>query len=258
MIFLLSGYCKREGHLFSVTHLLLLVDSIMLYFRQAEKSSSDIKQVSNKLSSNLKKQVEKGIAILQQGGIVAYPTDTIYGLGASMASHQGVERIYQVKQRPPDMALPLLVVNISQIEVLCETVPEVARRLISIFLPGALTIVLPVSPSVPEIITAGGTTVAVRIPAHPVPLALIEGTGTPLVGTSANVSGRPSPLTADEVHDQLGDGVDLIIDDGKPCPGTASTIVDVTGEVPVILREGAISREEIEKVYRSSTAAKGD
>ena len=148
--------------------------------------------------------------------------------------------------------------NISQIEVLSETVPDVARRLISKFLPGALTIVLPASPSVPEIITAGGATVAVRIPAHPIPLALIEGTGTPLVGTSANVSGRPSPLTAGEVYDQLGDEVDLIIDEGKPCPGTASTIVDMTREVLVIIREGAISREEIEEVYQSSSTEKGD
>lgn len=156
------------------------------------------------------------------------------------------------------MALPLLVADISQIEALAETVPEVARKLIEKFLPGALTIVLPASLSVPEIVTAGGTTVAVRIPAHPVPIALIEGIGAPLVGTSANVSGKPSPLTADEVYNQLGDKVDLIIDEGKPCPGTASTIVDVTGEVPVVTREGAISREEIERVFKSSNTAKGD
>lgn len=237
---------------------LLLVDSIMLYLRRVEKFSSDIKQVSKEFSSGFKKQVGKGIAILRQGGIVAYPTDTVYGLGASMTSHKAVGRIYQVKQRPPDLALPLLVANVSQIEELSETVPEVARKLISKFLPGALTIVLPASPSVPDIITAGGATVAVRIPAHPIPLALIDGTGTPLVGTSANVSGRPSPLTASEVYDQLGDEVDLIIDDGEPCPGTASTIVNIIGEALVILREGTISREEIEKVCQSSTTGKGD
>lgn len=198
------------------------------------------------LPLDLNKQVEKGIAILRQGGIVAYPTDTVYGLGACMNMQQAVERIYQVKQRPPDMALPLLVASFSQIEELAETIPAVALKLISQFLPGALTIVLPASPSVPDIINAGGATVAVRIPAHSVPLALIEGIGTPLVGTSANVRGKPSPLTAAEVHDQLGDEVDLIIDDGQPCPGTASTVVDITGKVPVVTREGAISREEIE------------
>jgi L-threonylcarbamoyladenylate synthase len=214
--------------------------------------------VTKKFSSDLRKQVEKGIAILRQGGIVAYPTDTLYGLGASMTSHQAVERIYRVKRRRPDMALPLLVANVSQVEELTDVLPEIASKLISRFLPGALTIVLPASPSVPEIITAGGRTVAVRIPAHPVPLALIEGIGAPLVGTSANVSGRPSPLTAVEVYDQLDSEVDLIIDDGEPCPGTASTIVDVTGKVPVILREGAISREEIERVFPSSNTGKGD
>ena len=209
------------------------------------------------LSTDLKEQVEKGIAILRQGGIVAYPTDTVYGLGASMTGRPGVERIYQVKQRPPDMALPLLVADISQIEALTKTIPEAARKLISKFLPGALTIVLPAFSSVPEIVKAGGTTVAVRIPAHPVPLALIEGTGTPLVGTSANASGKPSPLSADEVHAQLGGRVDLIIDDGERCHGRESTIVDVTGEAPVVLREGAISRAEIEKVGESSTNGKG-
>ena len=214
--------------------------------------------MSKEFSSELKKQVEGGIAILQQGGIVAYPTDTVYGLGASMTTRQAVERIYRVKQRPSDMAFPLLLANVPQIEAFSLSVPEVARKLISKFLPGALTIVLPASPSIPEIITAGGSTVAVRIPAHPVPLALIEGTGTPLVGTSANLSGRPSPLTAGEVYNQLGDEVDLIIDNGESCPGTASTIIDVTGEVPVILRKGAISREEIEKVCQASTTKKGD
>ena len=178
---------------------------------------------------------------------MAYPTDTVYGLGACMNIRSAVERIYQVKQRPPDMALPLLVANFSQLDELSGTVPAIALKLISQFLPGVLTIVLPTSPSVPDIITAGGATVAVRIPAHPIPIALIDGIGAPLVGTSANISGKPSPLTAAEVHDQLGDEVDLIINDGQPCPGTASTIVDVTGEVPVVMREGAISREEIEK-----------
>ena len=201
--------------------------------------------MSQKFSSGLRKQVESGIAILQQGGIVAFPTDTVYGLGASMTIHQAVERIYRVKQRSRDMALPLLVANTSQIEAIAVTVPPVARDLINHFLPGALTIVLPASCAVPEIITAGGTNVAVRIPAHPIPLALIEGIGTPLVGTSANVTGKPSPLTAGEVYDQLGDEIDLVIDDSGCCRGQESTIVDATGETPVVLREGAISREEI-------------
>jgi len=156
------------------------------------------------------------------------------------------------------MPLPLLLADVSQITEVAEPVPPVAWLLIHSFLPGALTIVLPKSNSVPDIITAGGTTIAVRIPAHPVPIALVEGLGTPIVGTSANLTGRPSPLTADEVYSQLGDKIDLIIDGGR-CPGSReSTIVDVTGETPVVLREGAISREELEQVCGNILLKEGD
>jgi L-threonylcarbamoyladenylate synthase len=115
------------------------------------------------------------------------------------------------------------------------------------FLPGALTVVLSSSKSVSRIITGGGKTVAVRIPAHPLAIALIQGVGTPIVGTSANLSGWPSALTADEVRSQLGNEIDLVIDGGR-CPGRESTIVDVTGEIPRVLREGAISKAELGKV----------
>lgn len=200
------------------------------------------------LPSHIQKQVERGISILKQGGLVAFPTDTVYGLGACVNIEQAVERLYQVKKRPRNMALPLLLAHTSQISEVAEPVPEIAWLLARHFLPGALTLVLPKSNSVPDIITAGGMTVAVRIPAHPVPVALAEGLGEPVVGTSANLSGRPSPLTADEVYSQFDDKVDLVIDGGR-CPGgRESTIVDVTREIPVILREGAISREEIEQV----------
>ena len=200
------------------------------------------------LSTHLQKQIEEGISILKQGGLVAFPTDTVYGLGACVYIQQAVEQLYQVKQRPRSMALPLLLANTAQISEVAEPMSEVAWLLVRNFLPGALTLVLPKSNSVPDIITAGEKTVAIRIPAHPVPVALIEGLGAPIVGTSANLSGRPSSLTADEVYSQFGDRVDLIIDGGR-CPGgKESTIVDVTGEIPVILREGAISREELKQV----------
>ena len=206
---------------------------------------------------NIQEQIERGISILRQGGLVAYPTDTVYGLGACANLPQAVERIYKVKERPRNMPLPLLLADVSQITRVAELVPPVAWLLIHSFLPGALTIVLPKSNSVPDIITAGGTTIAVRIPAHPVPVALIEGLGTPIVGTSANLSGMPSPLTADEVYSQLGDKIDWIIDGGR-CPGgRESTIVDVTGEVPVVLREGAISRAELEQACGSVVYQKG-
>ncbi|MBI4187290.1 MAG: threonylcarbamoyl-AMP synthase [Chloroflexi bacterium] len=202
--------------------------------------------------SGIRQQVEKGISILKQGGLVAFPTDTVYGLGACMDMPRAVERVYDVKRRPRDMALPLLLAGKSQINEVARDVPGVAWNLIDRFLPGALTIVLRKSERVSDIITGGGATVAVRIPAHPVPIALIEGVGTPIVGTSANLSGRPSPLTAGDVCSQMGDKIDLIIDGGR-CPGgRESTVVDVTGEAPVVLREGAISREELERVCGSA------
>lgn len=205
----------------------------------------------NKPFPEIKTQIEKGISILKQGGLVAFPTDTVYGLGASMNIRQAIERIYEVKERPGNMALPLLLARPSQISEIAESVPPIAWLLVRNFLPGALTIVLCKSSLVPDIVTAGGKTVAVRIPDHYIPVALIEGVGVPIVGTSANPSGKPSPLTADEVCSQLGDRLDLVIDGGR-CPGgMESTIVDVTGEKPVILREGAISREELEKACKT-------
>jgi len=201
-----------------------------------------------KLPSHIQKQVERGISILKQGGIVAFPTDTVYGLGACANLRLAVERVYQVKERPQNMALPLLLAYTSQISEIASPVPQVAWLLARSFLPGALTIVLVKSKSVPDIITAGGTTVAIRIPAHPVPVALVEGLGAPIVGTSANLSGQSSVLTADEVYSQFGDKIDLVINGGRCLGGRESTVVDVTGETPVVLREGAISKEELKRV----------
>jgi len=201
-----------------------------------------------KLSSDIKQQVERGISILRRGGVVAFPTDTIYGLGAGANLRQAVERIYRVKERPFNMALPLLLADISQISEVVSYVPPVAWLLARNFLPGALTLVLFRSSAVPDIVTAGGMTVAVRVPAHPVPIALAKGVGTPIIGTSANLSGKPGLLTADEVCSQFGDKIDLVINGGR-CPGgKESTIIDVTGEMPVVLREGAISRVKLKRV----------
>jgi L-threonylcarbamoyladenylate synthase len=196
----------------------------------------------------IQEQVENGIATLNSGGLVAFPTDTVYGLGACFSNLDAVEQIYKVKQRPQNMGLPLLLADISQITEVAESVPPIAWLLAHRFLPGGLTLVLPRAKSVPDIVTGGGETVAVRIPDHPVPIALIKGLGAPIIGTSANVSGRPSALTADEVYSQFNDKIDLVIDGGQCGEGKESTIIDITGDVPRILREGAVSREELEQV----------
>ncbi len=196
--------------------------------------------------------IQKGVATLKGGGLVAYPTDTVYGLGASMLIPEAVLRIYEVKRRPRDMALPLLLADVSQMDEVTVAIPPLARFLAEKFLPGALTLVLYKAESVSDVITAGSPKVAVRVPNHPVPLALISGLGTPITGTSANLSGKPSPLTAGEVASQIGGNVDLIIDCGRVPGGVESTVVDVTGNAPVILREGAISKEELERMCASS------
>jgi len=200
------------------------------------------------LDKHVRNQVEEGISILRRGGLVAFPTDTVYGLGAWSNLRESVERIYQVKERPLNMPLPLLLADTSQINGVAYSVPQIVWLLARNFLPGALTLVLHKSKSVPDIITAGGINVAVRVPAHPVPVALAQGLGAPIVGTSANLSGKPSSLTADEVHSQFGDKIDFVIDGGRCLGGKESTIVDVTGEVPVVLREGAIPGEELKRV----------
>ena len=211
----------------------------------------------DRIPADVQRQVERGVSILKQGGLVAFPTDTVYGLGAGANIPQAVARVYQVKKRPSNMALPLLLADVSQISEVAEPVPAIVWLLANKFLPGALTIVLYKSGSVPDIVTAGGRTVAIRIPAHPVPVALARGLGTPVVGTSANLSGKPSALTADEVHSQFGDQVDLIIDGGR-CPGgRESTIVDVTGETPMVLREGAIPIGELRRVCGNIMARQG-
>ena len=211
----------------------------------------------DKLPSDIQQQIKQGISILKGGGVVAFPTDTVYGLGACASDEQAVERVYELKKRLRNMALPLLLADTTQISEVAANVSQIAWLLIRRFLPGALTLVLPKSDTLPDIITAGSRTVAVRIPAHPVPIALSEGIGAPIVGTSANLSGKPSALTASEVYSQFGDKIDLVVDGGR-CPGgKESTIVDVTGGKPVILREGAITREELEQVYEGIALGEG-
>lgn len=200
------------------------------------------------LPSGLERQIDQAVSILIKGGVVAFPTDTVYGLGASVADEKAVGRIYTLKGRPRSMALPILVADAMQIESVARDIPQAAWRLVEEFLPGALTLVLYKNASVPDIITAGGDTVAVRIPDYPVPLSLIRGLGAPIVGTSANVSGHPSALSAADVRSQFGEGVDMIIDGGECGGGVESTIVDLSGETPSILREGAISTDEIRRV----------
>jgi L-threonylcarbamoyladenylate synthase len=198
--------------------------------------------------NDIEKQVKEAAAILKNGGVVAYPTDTVYGLGACMTDINAVDRIFQVKGRPKGMALPVLLADLKQIEEIVINFTPAAKRLAEEFFPGALTIILLKSANVPDIIAGGGKTIAFRIPNHPVPLALVKELGKPIVGTSANLSSQPSAHTADEVRKQIGDKIDMVIDGGK-CPGgIESTVIDLSGEKPVIRRQGAIPIEKLRKI----------
>jgi L-threonylcarbamoyladenylate synthase len=197
---------------------------------------------------DIRDKISKGVSILLDGGIVAFPTDTVYGLGACFDNVAAVRKIYHLKQRPRNVGLPLLMANTAQMKKMARDISPVAWRLAETFWPGALTLILFRSGSVPVIVTGGGETVALRVPNHPVTIALIRDTGKPIIGTSANLTGQPSALRAADVFCQLGDSIDLIVDGGM-CPGgIESTIVDVTGKMPRLLRQGALSRTEIECV----------
>ncbi|MHC1578872.1 MAG: L-threonylcarbamoyladenylate synthase [Dehalococcoidia bacterium] len=201
------------------------------------------------------REIEKGAKILQTGGVIAFPTDTVYGLGADAFNTRAVERIYEVKNRPKDLQLPVLIADVTQLTTLAEPIPEIALFLASQFWPGGLTLVLPQKDSLLPYL-ASTVTIAVRVPAHPVCLALIRYLGTPLIGTSANITGQPPALTAGEVEQQLEGKIDFVINGGR-CPGgRESTIVDVTREPPIILREGIIPSHEIEKAHKKYLEAR--
>jgi len=203
---------------------------------------------SKVITPTQKKQIERAVFALKKDGVVAYPTDTVYGLGAAMNNLKAVERIFEVKGRPKGMALPLLVADRDQIKQIAVNIPEIAWRLVDKFMPGGLTVILQKADTVADVITGGGKTIGVRIPNHPIPIALIKGLGQPIVGTSANLSGQPSALTAEEVRKQIGDRVDIIIDGGRSPGGVESTVVNLSGVKPVILRLGAIKPEEIKLI----------
>jgi L-threonylcarbamoyladenylate synthase len=192
--------------------------------------------------------IREAAAIIQAGQLVAFPTETVYGLGADGLNPTAMRRIYTAKGRPSDNPLILHLAGIEQLSLVASHVPEVAYPLIDAFWPGPLTLVLPKTTGVPDLATGGLATVAVRMPAHSVALGLIKAADTPLAAPSANRSGRPSPTTAQHVFDDLHGRLPLILDAGPTCVGLESTVLDITCSPPVILRPGGITREAIEAI----------
>lgn len=195
--------------------------------------------------------IAEAAAVIRAGGLVGFPTETVYGLGADALNPAALRQIYAVKGRPPDNPLILHLASPEQLRLVASEVRAIAYTLIQRFWPGPLTLVLPKSPAVPELATGGLDTVAVRMPDHRVALALIRASQTPLAGPSANRSGRPSPTTARHVLDDLQGCIPLILDAGPTAIGVESTVLDITETPPVLLRPGGIPREVLEGILGS-------
>lgn len=195
-----------------------------------------------------KEKIDEAASLLKRGEVVAFPTETVYGLGADATNEDAVSKIFQAKGRPSDNPLIVHVATKEQLFHLVTDVQPYVERLIDTFSPGPITYVLKSKGKVATNVTAGLSTVAVRIPNHPVALALLSACKLPLAAPSANISGRPSPTTAKHVFDDLNGKIAAILDGGSCKVGLESTVVDCTGERPVILRTGKITEEDLQKV----------
>jgi len=199
-------------------------------------------------TADLRAAISAGADAIRRGGVVAFPTETVYGLGADAFNADATARIYEIKRRPLHNPLIVHVSDQSEVRSLVAALDRRAETLMDIFWPGPLTLVLPRTSRVPDIVTAGNPTVAIRMPASPVALELIRLAGTPIAAPSANVFGRTSPTTARHVAEQLQGGYDVLIDGGACRVGVESTVLSLVGEAPTLLRPGGISREQLEQV----------
>lgn len=187
----------------------------------------------------------RAVEAVARGDVIAFPTDTVYGVGCRIDREDSVRRIFALKGRPETEPLPVLLAEMSQLDEYGRNVSNAARRLAGRFWPGALTLVVYRSARVPARAAGGGETIALRVPNHAVPRALVRAAGVPIIGTSANSHGMPSHTMAQMVVYDLGDRVDLVLDGGRSPLGRESTVVDVTGERPVVVREGAINAADV-------------
>lgn len=187
-------------------------------------------------------------SVIRSGGLVAFPTETVYGLGANAMDEYSISKIFEAKGRPSDNPLIVHISDKIEINKLVKYIPANASRLMDAFWPGPLTIVMDKSDAVPSLVTAGLNTVAVRMPSHPVALALIKESGCPIAAPSANTSGKPSPTIASHVIEDLSGRVDVIIDAGNAKVGLESTVIDTTVNPPMILRPGGITPDQLKQV----------
>lgn len=192
--------------------------------------------------------LEKAGEIIRSGGVVAFPTETVYGLGASAFDDSAVKKIYKAKGRPSDNPLIVHIADAEDVGKVAREVPKGAKKLLDAFAPGPFTLILKKMPNISDTVTAGLDTVGVRIPSHPVAREFLRASGVPVAAPSANLSGKPSPTKAEHVIKDMMGRVDAIICGGASGVGVESTIIDMTGDVPVILRPGGITKSQIMEV----------
>ncbi|WP_418791138.1 L-threonylcarbamoyladenylate synthase [Phosphitispora sp. TUW77] len=205
-------------------------------------------QKNTEMLSSIDEDLAKAAQLIRDGGLVAFPTETVYGLGANALDPKAVSEIFNAKGRPADNPLIVHISDVSQVYNLSDEVTIPAERVMEAFWPGPLTVVLPRKPGVPDVVTSGLDTVAVRMPDHPVALGIISRAGVPVAAPSANSSGKPSPTTAGHVAEDLSGKIDAVVDGGPCRVGVESTVIDLTQEPPVILRPGGVTQEELEGV----------
>ncbi len=203
----------------------------------------------------LTSQPERAARILIAGGVVAFPTETVYGLGANVFDEDAVREIFRAKGRPGDNPLIVHVAELAQIGAVARRVPAAAKKFMQAFFPGPLTVVLPKRAEVPDVATAGLDTVGVRMPGHPVARKFLLACGVPVAAPSANRSGRPSPTSWQAVERDLGGRIPCILKGPRAAVGLESTVVDCTGRVPVLLRPGAVTLEQLQKVVPGTRPA---
>ena len=202
-----------------------------------------------KINSIKDEALTKAAEFIKNGGLVAFPTETVYGLGGDGLNSEAASKIYKAKGRPSDNPLILHINDQKMLHKIVNDVNSMAKKIMTAFCPGPITLILPKSDIVPSSVTGGLNTVAVRMPDNDIARELIRLSNTPIAAPSANISGRPSPTTAQAVYNDLHDRIDMILDGGACHFGVESTIVDCTEDVPIILRPGAITKEMLEELF---------
>jgi len=225
-----------------------------LTFAESSTSGKKVKGTLWLKANSQKPEIEKiriAAKVIKNSGLVAFPTETVYGLGADALNPEAVAKIFEAKERPPDNPIIVHIADKQDVYKLAREVPSSAKRLIEKFWPGPLTLILKRSSIVPDITIVGLDTIAIRMPSNKVALALIKESGTPIAAPSANLAGKPSPTEAQHVINDLAGRIDIVLDAGPTKIGVESTVIDMTTPIPKILRPGGISYEKLKSVIGS-------